>query len=146
MMWIWCECDRSNTNLNIIMVELFYILARHTQVQAFDLAQSTSKCASRQNTVHFFNLSTSKRAPRITCFHTFDFKLRATTACNFSSLIRLAAYLRNRRFSEPTFGPSGATKHWKNSVSPSLLFSLLTFSTSEFLPGSASSTLSEISL
>ena len=34
--------------------------------------------------------------------------LRATTACNFSS--------RTRRFSEPTFGPSGDTNHWKNTV------------------------------
>ena len=34
---------------------------------------------------------------------------RATTACTFSSL-------RTRRFSEPTFRPSGATNHWKNKV------------------------------
>ena len=44
--------------------------------------------------------------------------LRATTACNFSSLIwpYLASWLRTRRFSEPTFRPSGATNHWKNTV------------------------------
>ena len=80
----------------------------------------TSKCASRQNGVHFFNISTSKSGPRMVCFVHFDFKmcfapqrralfrhrnfrkwsgpgvfctfwlqnvLRATTACNFSSLI-----------------------------------------------------------
>ena len=35
--------------------------------------------------------------------------LRATTACNFSSS-PLASWLRTRRFSEPTFRPSGATK------------------------------------
>ena len=29
----------------------------------------------------------------------------------------LASWLRTRRFSEPTFRPSGATNHWKNSVS-----------------------------
>ena len=28
----------------------------------------------------------------------------------------LASWLRTRRFSEPTFRPSGATKHWKNTV------------------------------
>ena len=28
----------------------------------------------------------------------------------------LASWLRTRRFSEPTFGPSGATNHWKNTV------------------------------
>ena len=29
----------------------------------------------------------------------------------------LASWLRTRRFSEPTFRPSGASNHWKNSVS-----------------------------
>ena len=72
--------------------------------------------------------------------------LRATTACTFSTsqlpkLVRgwgvlyiltskcasrhngvqffishLASWLRTRRFSEPTFRPSGATNHWKNIV------------------------------
>ena len=28
----------------------------------------------------------------------------------------LASWLRTRRFSEPTFRPSGATNHWKNAV------------------------------
>ena len=73
--------------------------------------------------------------------------LRATTPCTFSTsqlpkvvrswgvlcffaskcasrrngvqlfISHLARWLRTRRFSEPTFGPSGATNHWKNSVS-----------------------------
>ena len=80
----------------------------------------TSKCASRHNGVHFFNISTSKSGPELRCFVHFDFQmcfaprrrtlfqhlnfqkwsgaevfctfwlanvLRATTACNFSSLI-----------------------------------------------------------
>ena len=80
----------------------------------------TSKCASRRNGVHFFNISTPKSGPTMVCFVHFDFKmcfapqrralfrhlnfqkwsehgvfctfwlgnvLRATTACNFSSLI-----------------------------------------------------------
>ena len=80
----------------------------------------TSKCASRHNDVHFFNISTSKTAPNPSVFNTFYFqmcfapqrralfqhlnfqkwsdtevfctfslrnRLRATTACNFSSLI-----------------------------------------------------------
>ena len=72
--------------------------------------------------------------------------LRATTACTFltsqlpkvvrrwgvlyiftwkcasrhngvqSFISPLASWLRTRRFSEPTFGPSGATNHWKNTV------------------------------
>ena len=80
----------------------------------------TSKCASRHNGVHLFDISTSKSGPSMVCFVHFDFEmcfapqrralfrhlnfqkcsgpevflafslanvLRATTACNFSSLI-----------------------------------------------------------
>ena len=80
----------------------------------------TSKCASRHNGVHFFDIATSKSGPRMLCFVHFHFEmcfapqrralflhlncqkwsapgvfytfwlgnaLRATTACNFSSLI-----------------------------------------------------------
>ena len=80
----------------------------------------TSKCASRHNGVHFFDISTSKSGPTMVCFVHFDFKmcfapqgralfrhlnfqkwsepdvfctfwlqnvLRATMACDFSSLI-----------------------------------------------------------
>ena len=80
----------------------------------------TSKCASRHNGVHFFDISTSKSSPNLVCFGHFDLEtcfapqrralfrhlnfqkwsepgvfwtfwlgnvLRATTACNFSSLI-----------------------------------------------------------
>ena len=72
--------------------------------------------------------------------------LRATTACTFSTsqlpkvlrdpgvlyiltckcasrqnrvqffISHLASWLRTRRFSKPTFRPSGATNHWKNTV------------------------------
>ena len=72
--------------------------------------------------------------------------LRATTACTFSTsqlpkvvrqwcalciltctcasrhngvqffISHLASWLRTRRFREPTFRPSGATNHWKNTV------------------------------
>ena len=49
----------------------------------------TSKCASRRNSVHFFDSSTSKVAPRPSVFTTFWLRnvLRATTACNCSSFI-----------------------------------------------------------
>ena len=140
----------------------------------------TSKCASRHNGVHFFDIATSKSGPNMVCFVHFDFEmcfapqrralfrhlnfqkwfghgvpctfwlrnmLRATTACSFSTsqlpkVVRswcilyilmtckcasrhngvqfltshLASWLRTRRFSEPTFRPSGATNHWKNTV------------------------------
>ena len=81
------------------------------------------------------------------CFLAFSLAnvLRATTACTFSSLIWPDGSA-TRRFSEPTFRPSGATNHWKtHSVSrlsylfahldllssdsfSSLIFSLLLFS------------------
>ena len=34
----------------------------------------TSKCASRHNGVHFFDISTSKSGPSMVCFVHFDFK------------------------------------------------------------------------
>ena len=110
--------------------------------------------------------------------------LRATTACTFSTsqlpkvvrsssvlsiltwkcasrhngvqlfISHLASWLRTRRFSEPTFRPSGAANHWKNTVFRGfptfsricifflLIFSLLTLLTSAF----QLSILSEVSL
>ena len=110
--------------------------------------------------------------------------LRATTACTFSTsqlpkvvrewcvlyiltwkcasrhngvqflISHLASWLRTRRFSEPTFRPSGATNHWKNTVNRDvptfsrtcifflLISSLLTLLTSAF----QLSILSEVSL
>ena len=47
-----------------------------------------SKCASRHNGVHFFHISTSKRSEHgVFCTFWLQNVLRATTACNFSSLI-----------------------------------------------------------
>ena len=59
--------------------------------------------------------------------------LRATTACNFLSLIR-PGVSAPRRFSEPTFQPSEATSHWKthwinfSTFSRTCIFFLLTLS------------------
>ena len=48
----------------------------------------TSKCASRRSGVHFFDISTSKSGPIVVfCKFLLGNVLRATTACNFSSLI-----------------------------------------------------------
>ena len=41
--------------------------------QVFSLL--TSKCASRHNCVHFFDISTSKSAPELVCFAHFDFEM-----------------------------------------------------------------------
>ena len=189
----------------------------------------TSKCASRHNDVHFFNIrtsksganmwcfahfdlemcfapqrralfhmTTSKSGPKLRCFIHFDLEmcfapqrralfrhhnfqkwsdngvlctfwlgnvLRATTACTFSTsqlpkvvrswgvlyiltckcasrhngvqffISHLASWLRTRRFSEPTFRPSGAPNHLNNTVfrdvptfSRTCIFFLLIFS------------------
>ena len=105
----------------------------------------TSKCASRHNGVHFFDISTSKSGPNVRCLaFSLANVLRATTACTFSTsqlpkvvrcflyiltskcasrhngvqffISHLARWLRTCGFSEPTFRPSGATNHWKNAV------------------------------
>ena len=108
----------------------------------------TSKCASRHDGVHFFDISTAKSGQNVVCFVHFGLRnvLRATTACTFSTsqlpkvvrtwcvlyiltwkcasrhngvqffISHLASSLRTRRFSEPTFRPSGAPNHWKNTV------------------------------
>ena len=138
----------------------------------------TSKCASRHNGVHFFDIQKSsdtevfctfwlpnvlrattactfstsqlpKSGPKNGVLRTFWLGnvLRATAACTFSTsqllkvaptaevfctfslgnvlrayngvhffISHLASWLRTRRFSEPTFRPSWATHHWKNTV------------------------------
>ena len=122
--------------------------------------------------------------PGVFCTFWLGNVLRATTACTFSTsqlpkvvrtwcvlyiltwkcasrhngvqlfISHLASWLRTRRFSEPTFRPSGATNHWKNTVFRDfptfsricifflLIFSLLTLLTSAF----QLSILSEVSL
>ena len=110
--------------------------------------------------------------------------LRATTACAFSTsqlpkvvrrwcvfyiltckcasrhngvhffISHLASWLRTRRFSEPTFPPSGAPNHWKNTVfrdfptfSRICIFFLLTLSLLTLLTSAFQlSILSEVSL
>ena len=94
----------------------------------------TSKCASHCNGVRCFDISTSKSRPNPRCFVPFDFEMCFAPQ-------QLASYLRTRRFREPTFRPSSASKHWKNTVfrdfptfSRACTFSLLTFSSSYLLP------------
>ena len=95
----------------------------------------TWKCASRHNGVHFFDIATSKSRPTLRCFLHFHFEMcfapqrRAlfwhlnfqkcpTLRCfvHFDLEMCFAPQRRTRRFSEPTFRPSWATNHWKNTV------------------------------
>ena len=77
-----------------------------------------SKYASRHNGVHFF--STSQLPKMLRTWGVF-----ILFACKCASrhngvqffISHLASWLRTRRFSEPTFRPSRATNHWKNSGS-----------------------------
>ena len=148
----------------------------------------TSKCASRQ--LNFQKWS----GAGVFCTFWLGNVLRATTACTFSTsqlpkvvrtwcvlyiltwtcasrhngvhffISHLASWLRTRRFSEPTFRPSGATNHWKNTVNRDfptfsricifflltlslLIFSLLIFSLLTLLASAFQlSILSEVSL
>ena len=56
----------------------------------------------REHVVFFFNMLNSKCASRNKGVQFF--------------ISHLASWLRTRRFSEPTFWPSGATNHWKNTL------------------------------
>ena len=114
----------------------------------------TSKCASRHNGVHFSTSQLPKvvRSSSVLSILTWKCASRHNGVHFFMS--HLASWLRTRRFSEPTFRPSGATNHWKNTVNRDfptfsricifflLIFSLLTLFTSAF----QLSILSEVSL
>ena len=95
----------------------------------------TWKCASRHNGVHFFDIPTSKSAPRPRCFVHFD--LQMCFAPQRRAIVHLSSgqLAPHPPLSEPTFRPSGATNHWKNTVfrdfptfSRICTFFLLTFS------------------
>ena len=55
-----------------------------------------SKCASRHNGVHFFDISTSKRAPYPSVFYTFDFEM-----CFAPQRRALFQHLNFQKWSEP---------------------------------------------
>ena len=102
----------------------------------------------------FFDISTAKSGPRTVRFVHFDLKCASRHNGVHFFISHLASWVRTRRFSEPTFRPSGATNHWKNTVNRDfptfsricifflLIFSLLTLLTSAF----QLSILSEVSL
>ena len=124
-------------------------------------------CFAPQRRALFWHLSFQKWSEHgVSCTFWLRNVLRATTVCTFSTsqlpkvvwtwcvlyiltskfISHLASWLRTRRFSEPTFRPSGATNHWKNTMCFAtflpfsrtwifflLLFSLLLFSLLLFL-------------
>ena len=112
----------------------------------------TSKCASRHNGVSTSQLPKVVRSSSVLSVLTWKCASRHNGVHFFMS--HLASWLRTRRFSEPTFRPSGATNHLENTVNRDfpifsriylfflLIFSLLTLFTSAF----QLSILSEVSL
>ena len=119
----------------------------------------------RATTACTFSTSELREHVVVLCTFSLRHVLRATTACTFSTsqlpkvvrtlcvlyiltckcasrhngvqffISHLASWLRTRRFSKPTFRPSGAPNHWKNTVfrdfptfSRICIFFLLTFS------------------
>ena len=94
----------------------------------------TSKCASRHKGVQFFDITSQRpKMLRLWCglyILTSKCASRHNGAQIFTS--HLATWLRTRCFSEPTFRPSGATNHWKNTVfhdfARTCIFFLLTLS------------------
>ena len=79
----------------------------------------TWKCASRHNCAHFFDISTSPKIQKLpeACV---SYILTWTCASCHNSvqffIYHLPRRLRTRRFSEPTFRPSGATNQWNKNI------------------------------
>ena len=94
----------------------------------------TCKCASRHSGVPFFDILTSKSAPKLRCCAHFYLKCASRHSGVQFFLSALSSYLRTRRFSEPTFRPSRHTNPRKNTafrdfpnISRGWIFFLLTF-------------------
>ena len=118
--------------------------SRYSSVQFFDIANSKMVRTWCVLCVQFFDIATSKSGPGV-CFVHFELQMcfapqwRAISPyANFQKVVRewcvlyiiltwkcsgvqfficpLATWLRARRFSEPTVGPSRPTNHWKNTA------------------------------
>ena len=110
-------------------LETFFDVLRATTACTFSTSQPpkvfqdrqfftllTWKSASRHNDVHFFDSSTSKSGPTVKCFSFLTWKCASRHNGVQFFISHLTTWLHTRRFSEPTFRPSGATNHWKNRV------------------------------
>ena len=111
----------------VLCILTWMCASRHNGVYFFDIATSksgptcwcvlyilTRKCASRHNGVNFLDIAISKRGPTLVCLYILTWKCASRHSGVHFLISHLASCLRTRRFSEPTFPPSGATNHWKN--------------------------------
>ena len=92
-------------------------------------------CFAPQWRALFRHLNFQKWPEHVGALYILTWKCAWRHNCAQFFISHLARWLRTRRFSEPTFRPSGATNHWKNTVirdfptfSRTCIFSLLLFS------------------
>ena len=76
----------------------------------------TWKCASRHNGVHFLTSQLPKVVRTWCVLNVLTWKCASRHNGVQFFIAPVASWVRTRRFSEPTFRPSGATNHWKNTV------------------------------
>ena len=76
----------------------------------------TWKCASRHNGVHFSTSQLPKVVRTWGVLYILTWKCASRHNGVQFFIAPVASWVRTRRFSEPTFRPSGATNHWKNTV------------------------------
>ena len=105
----------------------------------------TSKCASRHNGVHFLTSQLPKVVRHWGVLRILTSKCASRHNGVQFFISPLASWLRTRRFSEPTFRPSGATNHWKNTVNRDLFAHLHLLSSYSFSSTLLSSNLSLLS-
>ena len=91
VVWAWCFCTfwlrnvlRATTACTFSTSQLPKVVRPWCALYIL-----TSKCASRHNGVHFFDIATSKSGLNVRCFFPFSLThvLRTATACTSSSLI-----------------------------------------------------------
>ena len=59
----------------VAVVVVVVVVVAVVVIVLVDNYKGSSKCASRHNGVHFFNISTSKSGPSMVCFVHFDFEM-----------------------------------------------------------------------
>ena len=103
--------------------------SRHNGVHFFDISTSKSgpklvcfvhfdfeMCFAPQRRALFRHLNFQKWSEPLGAFNILTSKCASRHNGVQFFISHLASWLRTRRFSEPTFRPSGATNHWKNTV------------------------------
>ena len=111
--------------------EMYFLPQRHAFFRHLNSQESwcvlyilSSKCTSRHNGVHFFDISISKKVLTSKCVlvRTWCVLYILISKCTsyhngiYFFISQLAKWLRTRRFSEPIFRPSEATNYSKNTV------------------------------